>query len=264
VQDGGDGCIAMNNNAFGVVSNNILRGCSLGVGAGPAGSLASVSNSTPFTITSNLIEDCDYGVLLGWFGYKGRVGPMNCVVSNNIIRRPRSCGIQNNGAPGAPDGAWVVNGNQITQSGYTQGRYASAQPNNGPGHGIYAGSLHDVQIIGNSISGGLGNGIFASGLHFVISGNILAAGPPLNGTGISVVDSVDIDISSNNLRGYTTAIMASDKDTIRVRGNSIDVSHSSTAVGVVVKAGVKRTIVSDNAVTGAISEHARCDSSSIQ
>ena len=86
----------------------------------------------------------------------------------------------------------------------------------------------------------------------------------MNGTGISVVDCVDIDISSNNLRGYTTAIMASDKDTIRVRGNSIDVSHSSTAVGVVVKAGVKRTIVSDNAVTGAISEHARCDSSSIQ
>eukprot|EP01052_Picozoa_sp_SAG31_P042971 SAG31_NODE_7003_length_1822_cov_2.189785_2_plen_37_part_01 len=24
---------------------------------------------------------------------------MNCIVSNNIIRRPRSCGIQNNGAP---------------------------------------------------------------------------------------------------------------------------------------------------------------------
>eukprot|EP01052_Picozoa_sp_SAG31_P042970 SAG31_NODE_7003_length_1822_cov_2.189785_1_plen_314_part_00 len=68
VEDGGDGCIAMNNNAFGLVSNNILRRCSLGVGAGPAGSVASAANSTPFAITSNLIEDCDYGVLLGWFG----------------------------------------------------------------------------------------------------------------------------------------------------------------------------------------------------
>ena len=27
-----DGCIAMNNNAFGLVSNNVLRSCNLGVG----------------------------------------------------------------------------------------------------------------------------------------------------------------------------------------------------------------------------------------
>ena len=105
-----------------------------------------------------------------------------------------SCGIQNNGAPGAPDGVWIVQGNQITQSGYTEGRYSSANPNDGPGRGIYAGSLHDVQvsendnsliynealmtrtsvlktrnsvfkmiilqIIGNSITGGFGDGIF--------------------------------------------------------------------------------------------------------
>lgn len=259
VEDGGDGCIAMNNDAFGVISNNILRRCSLGIGAGPAGSVRSAVNSTPFTITSNLIEDCDYGVLLGWFGYKDRVGPMNCIVSNNIIRRPRSCGIQNNGAPGATDGVWVVQGNQITQAGYTQGRYAGANPAGGasPGLAIYAGSLHDVQIIGNSISGGLGDGIFASGLHFVISGNILSGGPPLNATGITVVNSVDIDVSSNNLRGYGTAIIATDKDTIRIRGNSIDVSHSTAAVAVVVKGAVSRVVVSDNAVTGADHE-ARC------
>jgi hypothetical protein len=53
----------MNNNAFGLVSGNILRRCSLGVGAGPAGALASAANSTPFSITANLIEDCDYGLL---------------------------------------------------------------------------------------------------------------------------------------------------------------------------------------------------------
>ena len=74
-------------------------------GAGPSGSAATAAASTPFAITGNIIEDCDYGVLLGWFGYAGRVGPVNCIVSNNIIRRPRSCGIQNNGGPGAPDGA---------------------------------------------------------------------------------------------------------------------------------------------------------------
>jgi hypothetical protein len=40
VENVGDGCIAMNNNAFGVVANNILRRCNLGVGAGPAGEWA--------------------------------------------------------------------------------------------------------------------------------------------------------------------------------------------------------------------------------
>eukprot|EP01046_Picozoa_sp_COSAG06_P005357 COSAG06_NODE_238_length_19422_cov_16.417741_19_plen_188_part_00 len=42
----------------------------------------------------------------------------------DIIRRPRSCGIQNNGAPGAPDGVWIVQGNQISQSGYAIGGHA--------------------------------------------------------------------------------------------------------------------------------------------
>ena len=153
---------------------------------------------------------------------------------------------------------WVVQGNQITQAGYTQGRYAAASPPDGPGRAIYAGSLHDVQIIGNSISGGLGDGIFASGLHFVISGNILSGGPPLNATGITVVNSVDIDVHGNNLRGYSTAIIAADKDTIRIRGNSIDVSHSTAAVAVVVRGAVRRVIVSDNAVTGADDHEARC------
>ena len=46
----------MNNDAFGVVSHNILRSCNLGVGAGPSGQLSSKGNSTPFVISNNLIE----------------------------------------------------------------------------------------------------------------------------------------------------------------------------------------------------------------
>jgi len=77
VQNTGDGCIALNNNAFGVVANNILRRCNLGIGAGPAGAVATANASTPFVITGNLIEDSDYGVLLGWFAYPGRLGPVS-------------------------------------------------------------------------------------------------------------------------------------------------------------------------------------------
>ena len=103
--------------------------------------MSSATNSTPFVISHNLIEDSDYGVLLGWFGYANRLGPMNCVVSNNVVRRVRMCGIQvkatchphpkrtrpnllltyyynigahrqNNGGPGAHDGNMIITGNQ--------------------------------------------------------------------------------------------------------------------------------------------------------
>eukprot|EP01052_Picozoa_sp_SAG31_P038054 SAG31_NODE_5012_length_2802_cov_1.688494_1_plen_150_part_00 len=129
-------------------------------------------------------------------------------------------------------------------------------PSDGPGRGIYAGSLHDVQIIGNSISGGLGDGIFASGLHFIISGNILSGGPPQNATGILIANSEEIDVSSNNVRGYGQAIVATDKDRVTIRGNTIDVTHSSVATAVVVKEPVARVLVSSNVVNGADEE--RC------
>ena len=68
------------------------------------------------------------------------------------------------------------------------------------------------------------------------------------------LNSEDIEISSNNLRGYANAIVATDKDLIRIRSNTIDVSHSAAAAAVIVKATVKRVVVSDNAVTGAAEE----------
>jgi hypothetical protein len=219
VTDTGDGCIAMNNNAFGMVTENILRRCNLGIGAGPAGSVQSTDASTPFTISNNLIEDSDYGILLGWFGYKGRLGPVNSIVSNNVIRRCRSAAIQNNGGPGAFDGAWVVSENQITHSGFP-----SVQPphttGKGPGHGIYAVSLRDVQIRGNVILHGLGDGITAEGLHFLVTNNIVSteASASNTSTGIVVSDSVDMTVSGNNIRGFSRGIVVTDKERIYVKG----------------------------------------------
>ena len=259
VENVGDGCIAMNNNAFGLISNNVLRSCNLGVGAGPSGSSASAASSTPFVISGNQIEDCDYGILLGWFGYAGRVGPIGSVVSNNVILRPRSCGIQYNGGPGAHDGSWIVQGNQIMHSGFPATPPPHTDPSEvGPGRGIYAASLSNVHIIGNAVTNGRGDAITAMGLHFIISGNILQGPPPSGNTtttaacGITVPDSVDVTIVDNNCRGFGTAIAVADKDRLVVRGNSIDVSHSSAALGVVVEATAARVVVSDNTVSGSV------------
>ena len=58
----------MNNDAFGVVSHNILRSCNLGVGAGPSGQLSSKGNSTPFVISNNLIASNAYGGIASFGG----------------------------------------------------------------------------------------------------------------------------------------------------------------------------------------------------
>jgi len=50
-------------------------------------------------------------MLLGSFGYKGRLGPMNAVISNNVVRRSRQAAIQYRGA--GVDGALIITGNQI-------------------------------------------------------------------------------------------------------------------------------------------------------
>ena len=151
VENVGDGCIAMNNNAFGVVSNNILRRCNLGIGAGPSGSVDAATNSTPFAISNNVIEDCDYAILMGWFHYQDRVGPMNTVISGNIIRRPRQAGIQYKGDH--IDGAMIIQGNQITHSGYPNSQPPGPESGRpippgvpGFGRGIFVQSLQDVQV----------------------------------------------------------------------------------------------------------------------
>ena len=258
VENVGDGCIAMNNNAFGLVSNNVLRSCNLGVGAGPSGSASSFTDSTPFAITGNQIEDCDYGVLLGWFGYKGRVGPVATIVSDNIILRPRSSGIQNNGGPGAFDGSFIVHGNQITHAGSPATQPPHTSSRLGPGHGIVASSVRDVQISGNLVSHGRGDGITAQGLHFVIADNIVQADSIANATGITVSDSIDAAVTGNNVRGFGTAVSASDKDRLVVRGNSIDISHSPDAQGVVVGAAAARFVANGNTISGAVHGEAQC------
>lgn len=255
VENTGDGCIALNNNAFGVVAHNILRRCNLGIGAGPAGSVASSNASTPFVITSNLIEDSDYGVLLGWFAYAGRLGPVNCIVSHNIVRRCRSTAIQNNGAPGMLDGAWIVSENQITHTGFPATQPPRTQ-GPGPGHGIVAVQLHDVAIRGNIISHGRGIAITAeTALHYVISDNIISADPDLpygsTSTGIAVAAADDISVAHNTVRGFGQAITVSDiSDRVRITANNVDVSGNDS-VGIHAGLAVARIVVSGNTVSGA-------------
>lgn len=259
VQDTGDGCIALNNNAFGVVSNNILRRCNLGIGAGPAGAAATANASTPFVITGNLIEDSDFGVLLGWFAYNGRLGPVNCIVSSNIIRRCRSAAIQNNGAPGQLGGAWLISDNQITHTGFPASPPPHTAAGPGAGHGIVAATLHDVAIRGNLISHGRGDAIAVeSTAHCVITGNIVSADPQFpfgeQVTGIAIRNDDDVLINGNTARGFGSGIaVTGTSDRVQVTGNSVDAAGGA---GVAVARAVLRVLVSGNTISNAPSEPA--------
>jgi hypothetical protein len=278
VENTGDGCIAMNNNAFGTVSNNVLRRCNLGIGAGPSGGCnlpcppqgcdqpcgnprgtGGDTNSTPFIVTGNTIEDCDYGMLLGWFGYKGRLGPMNTVISSNVVRRSRQAGIQYRGDE--VDGAVIIQGNQVIHSGYPnqvppgpESRRPIDPNKPGYGRGIYAWAIQDVQINGNLVSHSLGPAISSVGAkHVVISSNLLVAdGANMNTTGVEITGSTDVVVQGNDARGFRTAIGAPNQgaksDRIQIRGNSLDATGGGE--GISVGSDVKRVVIAGNTIMG--------------
>jgi len=77
IRNGGDGGVAFNNGARGIISDNYIYKCNLGVGCGPEGFTTDTSYNNTLQIDSNTIDSCDWGVNLGWFGFVGREGPEN-------------------------------------------------------------------------------------------------------------------------------------------------------------------------------------------
>lgn len=156
VHDVGDGCVALNNNALGVVSNNILQRCNLAIGCGPEGSQRD-NNTHPFIISNNLIEDSDYGVLLGWFGFVGGEGPTQVLVSGNDILRCRTASIRYDGNPNGTDGFLTVAANRISRAGefpQQQPPPGSQQPSPNDGNGIVVVGIRDVVVENNVVDDG--------------------------------------------------------------------------------------------------------------
>lgn len=254
VEDTGDGCIALNNDAVGVVAHNTLRRCNLGIGAGPAGTVEGANASQPFVIEANLIEDCDYGVLLGWFAYKGRVAPVGTIVANNIIRRCRSASIRNDGAPGRIGGGWVVTGNQVSHAGYPSTPPPRTQ-GDGPGLGIVVSGVRRALVRGNVLAHGRGDAVTVNGAaDAVVQGNIISADVPQGGgvSGVSVSGGTGISVADNTVTGFGRAIsVAGGADRVRVTNNAVEAAVGGPAAAISADASVGRTVVAGNTVAGA-------------
>lgn len=87
IKNSGDGGIAFNNNATGIISGNKIVRCNLGIGSGPMGKTTDVDKiQNGIIIKGNEITNCAIGINMGWFAYSGRNGPTSITISGNVIK----------------------------------------------------------------------------------------------------------------------------------------------------------------------------------
>jgi hypothetical protein len=102
VSHSGDGCIAFNNRAHGLISDNALSYCNLGVGAGPEGNQVDANDDQVIIISNNMFVNCLHGVNMGWFAFPGRRGPLNWKIVGNTFANTEREAIEYDGdKPGA-------------------------------------------------------------------------------------------------------------------------------------------------------------------
>ena len=106
VKNCGDGGIAFNNGARGVISSNILYRCNLGVGAGHG-----ATTTDPYislTVVGNEFNICDNGVNMGWFGYDGLEATTNVKIVGNSFFGCRNASINYDGNPNVSTSKFVI------------------------------------------------------------------------------------------------------------------------------------------------------------
>ena len=177
IRNGGDGGIAFNNGARGIIADNYIYKCNLGVGAGPVGSNTDASYNNTLQIDSNTFDSCDYGVAMGWFGYEGREGPENFSITNNSFYNCKSCAIRYDGRTNTWKPNAVISNNVI---------YRTGSPNY---DGIAKNTTIDIAVV-NCGSMVVSNNSF----YFPYS----STGPRM---AIGIYDSVNVVCSGNKIDG---------------------------------------------------------------
>ena len=220
--NGGDGGIAMNNNAQGIVAGNIIRRCDLGAGLGHAGTTAGIDYA--IAISGNDIQDCREGINLGWFGFAGQEAPREAKITGNTIKNCKRNAIRYDGRDSVQPALLIIDGNTITGTGSTNYDGAAPAPSeaNTDGVGLFVGGGRGVVISNNVFSRNLGDDLRVGSLEndYTIVGNSFsypAGGSPrfaintgvdsgtiqantFAGRGIHVVRSTRLDVHGNIFR----------------------------------------------------------------
>lgn len=211
--NGGDGGIAFNNVARGIIANNHIFKCDLGIGAGPEGSDAYPEHS--MIISGNEIIACDNGINMGWFTYAGKQAPRCVSVIGNTIDKCKSSAIRYDGASITSVAYLTIVGNIISYCGATD--YDSTV---GAGYGLIINNAKYTSISSNAFRDNLSADITTNAFpDVVISSNVFNAGVAtsdyaidcnssgalinnnvLYGRGI-LVDAAYVRVNSNSMRG---------------------------------------------------------------
>lgn len=226
----GDGGIAFNNNAFGIIANNYIYRCDLGVGMGPVGTTAAGHHTT--VISGNEIVGCEFGINMGWYSYAGRVGPRNVKIIGNTIDKCKTRGIAYYGDLDTTPAYMVISANTITNSGSTL--YDGLA---GDGIGATLSNASNSIISGNIFSDNLGADVVLDTSHRVtISGNHVYGGAYANagGSAISTSGSNNLSILDNTILGKRILILSCTSPVIS--GNNLqntfgtDANHATLVI----------------------------------
>ncbi|SFT11875.1 right-handed parallel beta-helix repeat-containing protein [Methylobacterium sp. yr668] len=234
----GDGGIAFNNGARGVVVGNTLVRCTLGFGAGPEGGSGDADQIQSMIFANNTLEGCSYGVNMGWFAYAGRAGPVNWAIANNVFRNTKNVAINYDGhAPGfVANGA--ITGNVIWRTGSaTFDGSKGATPIdirlvNAGGVTVAANTLRDSLGVARAAA------IYAQGSpNIAITGNAIAqSGANQYDTGIFLYDTQFSTVSANIVNGALNGIKLDQSATAdyvaSITGNNlITILYAGVTVG---------------------------------
>ena len=253
ISHSGDGCIAFNNSARGVVIGNVLSSCNLGVGAGPEGNQTDTDIAQNLSVIGNTFESNFIGTNFGWFAYSGRSAPTNWQITGNTFRNTESVGVEFDGADNSLITSGVVANNSFYGTGANNfdGTYQSAPVD------IRIGSANVVSVTGNTISSPKGTGGNQSGIQIVgsqsytVSGNIISDPSPTHyARGIASENSQYGAIAGNTVNNVNYGIVGEGGlglSYTSVSGNSlIGISNTGIASGDV--AGY--TSINNNLISG--------------
>lgn len=209
IKNCGDGGIAFNNGAQGIISNNLIYKCNLGIGAGPEGTIDNQYHT--LTISGNEISSCDMAINMGWFGYKGREGPINATITGNTITKTKRVAIGYWGNPSSQKQKYLnISSNTINYIG-TSDYDGTADPNS-------------TGIVLCDASG------------FVLASNIISN---CSNTAVSIKNSIKNTINGNTIsdckngiifESYADTIISSNRISF-IKNTCLSITTNSSVIG---------------------------------
>ena len=238
-----DGGIAFNNVARGVIANNYIYKCDLGIGAGPEGTDSNPDHT--LLISANEIEACGDGINMGYFGYDEdfKQAPINVKIIGNTIADCLRTGIRYDPSPSNQADAYVIIiGNTIHNTGNTiygertDATFGAGLRLNGKNIIVKGNILHDNYLLD----------VLLYGSNHEFEGNILNAGGYINDLKSALDFNCSYSLVTNNIIIGRRALIQSGASNIISNNKFTCASVTANQGGLVISSTSTDNNLSDN------------------